>query len=105
MPSDSNPSSSLLLAARDTCPLGCFFDPPTEVLASQSSSIVYATDLVATTELPDNPEVASSSVELVAPQLENDAHTLSPEPEPPPPDAPRRNPNRIARPACVDVTD
>ena len=88
-------TSSLLLAARGTCPLGCYYDPP-----------VHTADEPTQTSQPqltfegDVSEVGHSN----STSMNND-HARPPDPEPPPTPGPRRNPSRIARPACRDVSD
>ena len=74
-------STSLLLAARDTCPLGCFFDPPTQVMENQVSQV--------SEQMAERP--TTTEQEQLSTEQDLD-HSLTPEPEPPPVVGPRRNP-------------
>ena len=92
----TGPHTSLLQAARATLPLGCYFDPPTiqQEVASQLAPQHHA---------EDDMDQLSPAMNL---RVENDiTHNRLPEPEPPPVPVVRRNPSRIARPACKDVTE
>ena len=98
-----NSSSSLLLAARDTCPLGCYFDPPTmpSLPGSNESDEQDASTDSDTDEEDADAATGVSSIAL----SETTVQLPLPAPEPPPPEGVRRNPSRIARPACTDVSD
>ena len=95
----SGPTTSLLQAARATLPLGCYYDPPSQ----QEAEVPFSPGS------QDEGDSVQPSSELHPSDLSQhpspDTVLPPPAPEPPPPDTVRRNPSRIARPACKDVTD
>ena len=89
-------TTSLLQAARDTLPLGCYYDPPAQLADTPTSIPIIHADVA--DEIDALHDLDSMST--IHPENERPL-----DPEPPPDAGVRRNPNRSARPACRDVSE